>query len=175
MTPSRGSGRSAAGASGPGRSAPLAVILSRAAGLALAGALAGGLAACSASPDQTGTLAQRTRAWASGTAFGQDAGSLEADVARIDRDRRVAAPKVVEFNCYTLGQDAMKANGSLVTPDPTLSGELSRAYDDFYAFATSCVKAGGAPAALDRIAHRLDQGSRELAQAQARFGAITGR
>lgn len=146
-----------------------------AAAAALTGVLAGGLAACSASPDQTGTLAQRTRAWASGTAFGQAAASLQADVARIEHDRRVDQPQVVKFNCYTLGQDAMKAYGSLLTPDPTLSQELSRAYDDFYAYATTCVKAGAAPATLDRLAAQLAGGSQALARAQARFRVITGR
>ncbi|MGH9067522.1 MAG: hypothetical protein ACRD0J_08550 [Acidimicrobiales bacterium] len=135
--------------------------------------LACSLAACS-TPDETGTTAQRVQAWAAGTSFQKSAAALRADVARIRRNHRTAKASVVEFNCYTLGQDAMKANAKLVTPDHTLSLELSKAYDSYYNYALSCVHDKGAAAPLDALAPRLAAGDREMAKAQARLHVLTG-
>lgn len=135
--------------------------------------LGAGLAACS-TPDQTGTLAHRVQAWASGTSFSKSTAALTADVARIRRNHLTAKASVVKFNCFTLGQDAMKANANLVTPDQALSLDLSNAYNAYYSYATNCVADQGARGALDGLAPKLATGDRELAAGQARLRAIVG-
>ncbi|MGH9062424.1 MAG: hypothetical protein ACRDZQ_01775 [Acidimicrobiales bacterium] len=146
----------------------------RAAALCGALALAVGLAACSKTPDQTGSLAQRVRAWASGTGYAQEVAALQADVARIEHDRKAAKPKVVQFDCITLGQDATKDNSQLVTPDKALSQDLSDAYNAFYSYASACVAHSGAPAVVAGADHYLAAGDRALASARARMQAIVG-
>jgi hypothetical protein len=85
-----------------------------------------GLSAC-AGADQEGSPAHRMSVWVSGTGFGGDIGTLVADNARIAK----VAPNgagALHAACSTMINDAEMANGSLPSPDPTVTDLLSEAY-----------------------------------------------
>lgn len=130
-----------------------------------------GLSAC-AGADQIGTLAHQVHVWATSANLSGTDTALAADVARIQRDRRHSDPKVVQFNCITLRQDAVQANAELITPDQTLSLDLSNAYDAYYSFAADCISAGGAPGVLAKEAGLLTTAGRDMAAARARLASI---
>jgi hypothetical protein len=140
--------------------------------LVVVGALA--LTAC-AGPDQTGTLAQRVRAWTSATQFGQSVGTLYGDGQRIHKvirlDRGTGA---IHTDCGVLITDTGTVESNLPTPDQTLTDALNSAATLDYQAGTDCYNGGGTDQALMRKANReMAQADAALHRAVARVEQIT--
>lgn len=149
----------------PARRAAAAFSLVLALGLALN--------ACS-TPDESGSMAHRVSAWVKGTGFQAAAAALSQDVSAVQKDRRDASAAVVKVDCLTLGQDTTQDHSVLPTPDQALTLDLSKAYDAYYSYATTCVAHDAAPATLAGIEHYLATGTKAMASAQARRASLTG-
>jgi len=102
-------------------------------------ALLGVGAASCAGEDQVGTPAHRMSEWVSGTALGEDIGTLVADNARVPKETSTGA---MHAACGTMEDDADTANDELPTPDPTVTDWLSDAYGLEGTAATECYDAG---------------------------------
>jgi hypothetical protein len=110
------------------------------ASLALTSATAVTLTSC-AGEDQRGSPAHRMSVWVNGTNFGQDIGTLVADNARIAK----VVPNgtgAVHAACGTLVTDAEMANTELPSPDPEVTGLLTKAYGLEGTVGNECYDAG---------------------------------
>ncbi len=141
-----------------------------------------GLAACSA-PDQTGTPAQRVRAWSRGVGLPGTASQLSGDAAQFVVGRARLDQAVLQSACTSLLNDASMGAASLPTPDPMLTADLNRSYDAWYRGGQLCLDTGPGGTAvsrsgpsevrkLDQAAAQIAKGSAGLAAAQARVRSI---
>jgi hypothetical protein len=129
--------------------------------------LAVGASAC-AGLDQTGSASHRMAEWVSGTAFGEDIGTLVADNARVPKDVPHGTG-AVHAACGTLEDDAEQANGELPTPDSQVTDWLSTAYGLEGTAGTECYSAGATNRKL------LAESARDTAKADALYLQVLAR
>ncbi len=144
-----------------------------------------GLGACSA-PDQSGTLAQRVRAWSSGAGLSATASHLAADAAQFRLARAKGDQVSLQGACGSLLNDASMAAAGLPTPDTALTADLNSAYDAYYRAAQLCLSRppsgptpsgparGRTDASLSLAAAHLAKGASDLSRAQARVRVLVG-
>jgi hypothetical protein len=134
------------------------------------------LTAC-AGPDETGTLPQRVRAYASATQFGQSVGTLYGDGQRIAKVVQLhRGTGAIHTACGVLLTDTGAVEGNLPSPDVELTEALNSAATLDYQAGTDCYNGGGTNAALmDKSARLLSQADAALRKAVARVETITGR
>jgi hypothetical protein len=92
------------------------------------------VSACGASH---ATLAERLRAWESGSSYSSDQGYISSDIHEIATGIRNGPIGALHTACDGLGVDAANAYGELPTPDQTLTDDLN----DEYITATNAAQA----------------------------------
>lgn len=152
-----------------------------------------GLAACSA-PDQSGTAAQRVRAWSSGAGLSSIASALSGDADQFAVGRAKDDRAKLQSTCTSLLNDASMGATGLPTPDPGLTTDLNSAYDTYYRAGQLCLGPGGIGPGVSRggrsgpgpsgtrpkelnqtlgqAAAQIAKGSADLARAQGRLRTI---
>ena len=133
------------------------------------------LAGC-AGQEQSGPPAARVSAWVSGAGGGAAIGTLQVETRNIDlalyRHDPAAAIKTV---CALLTNDAQTAIGNLPTPDPQLTADLNRAYEDAAAAGDDCYAgSSGTPSLLQRSAAERARLMPLLAASLDRITHLTG-
>lgn len=142
------------------------------AGVAVA-AIAVTLSACSSPASLPSKVAQ----WASGNGFGGNVGTLLGDGARVDRVvEQGQGSGALKASCGVLEDDASTADGTLPTPDASLTDALSRAFQDDAAAANLCYGASPADqAALARAVRDVTKADALLESAVQQFSGLTGK
>ncbi|MHB8317733.1 MAG: hypothetical protein ACYDEP_00665 [Acidimicrobiales bacterium] len=130
-----------------------------------------------AGADEQGSPAHRVQTWVVGTGFANSVGTLRADSTRIETViNEHHGSSAISTDCSVLVTDASAANDELPTPDPKLTGLLSRAYALEGSAGTKCYAAGAAnKSLLEQSANDRSAANKLLNDAVARIVAITGK
>jgi hypothetical protein len=135
--------------------------------------LAIGLTSC-AGEDQMGTARHRLSVWVSGTALGEDVGTLVADNQRISKEVPNGTG-AVHSGCGALEDDAEMANSSLPSPDAQVTAWLSQAYGLEGTAGTECYNAGVTdPKLLARAYAAMTRAERLFDRTLIRIQSIDG-
>jgi hypothetical protein len=127
-----------------------------------------------AGADQQGSPAHRMSVWVNGTGFGAEIGTLVADNARIAK----VAPNgsgALHAACSTMINDAEMANGSLPSPDPTVTDLLTRAYELEGTAGNECYGGASKPGQLSRAEHDGIKADALYQEVLQRIRAIDGK
>jgi hypothetical protein len=136
-------------------------------------ALLGVGAASCAGEDQLGSASHRLSVWVKGTSLGEDIGTLQADNARLPKEKGQGG---FHAACGTMEDDADMANDELPSPDVQITVWLSTAYGLEGTAATQCYDSGGSNLTLLAKAERNTAKANALySRAIVRITSIIGR
>jgi hypothetical protein len=102
-----------------------------------------------ASPQESGPPSSRVTSWLTAVSGGTAIGTVSVDSRNVSFVlARHNPPSAVRTVCALLTTDAQTAIGNLPTPDPALTQDLNRAYEDAAAAGTDCYNGVGTSAHL---------------------------
>lgn len=131
-------------------------------------------AAACGGQENTGSAAHRLAVWVANVSLGHSIGTVEHDGTIIDEAQAQGAG-AVHTACALLVTDlSNSAAGELPSPDPEVTSDLSRAFDDEAQAGSTCVDAPGDPAALARAASDRARAQILFEAALDRVAAVTG-